>query len=282
MRTNRVKAMDPHGLKKEKTCYILFKKEIWDGVCAMEEIISRQNKKIAHMKRLGTDRKYRNECGEFLCDGIKLFNEALVNGLEIVTVLTTAQGITAPGAEVYNVSRELLEYVSPLVSAQNIIFSCRIPEREKTLTGHAVILENVQDPGNVGTMIRTANAVGISSFMLLGDCADLYNPKTIRAAMGAVFRQNVFTIDRKDVLELKKRRVKIYCAYLSDESVPISEIDCSGCVFVIGNEGSGISDELLGLCDERIIIPMEPECESLNAASAATVIMWEMRGGFGR
>ena len=243
----------------------------------METITGRRNSKIVHLRRLGSDRKYRYEHREFLCDGEKLLGEAVSNGAKILTVLTSGrEDINITGAEVYSVSRDLIDCFSPLKTAQSIVFSCRRPEIT-AFPSCGVILENIQDPGNVGTVLRTANAFGIESVMLLGECADLYNPKTIRAGMGAVFRQRAFTIGYDDVRELKERGVKVYGAAFGDDCVPLDKADLRGCALVIGNEGSGITDGLLDLCDGKITIPMAPECESLNAAAAAAVIMWEMR-----
>ena len=247
----------------------------------MERITSRRNDRIIHMKKLGADRAYRRESGEFLCDGIKLLREALDHSAEITAVLTPCiPPVELPdGAAVYEAPGELLDYVSPLKTAQDIVFSCRIPKTDRIPTdGGVIILERIQDPGNVGTIVRTANAFGVGTVYLTGGCADLYNPKTVRATMGAVFRQRVCETDLDGVRALKDAGMRILGAALGAECRDIREISFDNAAFAIGSEGSGLSDELLSLCDERVIIPMSPECESLNAAAAAAVIMWEMSG----
>ena len=205
----------------------------------METITSRKNEKIVHLRRLGSDRKYRYEQRQFICDGEKLLLEAVSHGARVLTVLTSEKTLPdIPGAEVFSVSRDMIDYVSPLKTAQSVLFSCQMPEGGKTITGGSVILENIQDPGNVGTMIRTANAFGIKSVMLLGDCADVYNPKTVRASMGAVFRQSICRIDYDDIETLRAQGVKIYGAALGDDCMPIDSVELDNCAAAIGNEGS--------------------------------------------
>lgn len=245
-----------------------------------ETITSRKNERIVHLKKLGTSASYRRECGETLCDGHKLLKEAAEHGIRIKTVLFCGEEPDACGVErVYEVPRELIEAVSPMATAQNVLFSCEIPQPSDTdsIGGRCIILENIQDPGNVGTMIRTANAFSIDTVMLVGSCADPFSPKTIRASMGAVFRQRIVQTDIGGVERLRASGMKVYGAALSDRSVDIGEVCLKNAAVVIGNEGSGLTDGMIGVCDGEIIIPMNPDCESLNAGAAAAVIMWEMR-----
>ena len=139
------------------------------------------------------------------------------------------------------------------------------------------MLENVQDPGNVGTVIRTANAFRIGAVILCGCCADLYAPKTVRATMGAIFRQRVLTAEREELPALlRKNGLPLYGAALSASSQDIHTLDLHRSAVAVGSEGKGLSEELLSLCAKQLIIPMNPDSESLNAAVAASVIMWEM------
>lgn len=245
----------------------------------MERITSRKNAKVQHFKKLGTSREYRSEHGEFLCDGHKLFEEAVSNGMEITSVLfcgEVPQGIPA-SVSVYEVTRDIIEYVSPVKTPQNMLFTCRMKKNDGKIlnTGRRIILEGVQDPGNVGTIMRTARAMGYESVLLLPGCADLYSPKTVRATMGAIFRQNALEISLKDIAEMKSNGVRIYGAALTENSVDIRDVEFENFAICIGSEGNGLSDEILNLCDDKIIIPMMQECESLNAAIAASIIMWE-------
>ena len=139
------------------------------------------------------------------------------------------------------------------------------------------MLETVQDPGNVGTVIRTANAFGMDAVILTGDCADIYNPKTVRATMGAIFRQRVITctLDGLRAL-LEKNRLPLYGAALSDRARDIRGVELKNAAAAIGSEGHGLSRALLDMCESELIIPMQPGSESLNAGIAAAVVMWEM------
>lgn len=244
----------------------------------MTEVIkSRKNEKIVHMKKLGSSASYRRETGETLCDGVKLLREALGHGVEVIAVLTSTEVSVPDNVKVYQVERELIEYVSPMKTPQDVLFSCKTPDlADKGDIKNAIILENIQDPGNVGTMIRTANAFSVDTVILTGDCADPFSPKTIRASMGASFRQKMVRMDMDEIAYLKEK-MPIYGAALSDRSVDIGSVSLRNSAVVIGNEGSGLTVEMLELCSGEIIIPMNPDCESLNAGAAAAVVMWEMR-----
>ena len=245
----------------------------------MEVITSRKNAKIQHLKKLGASKAYRTECGEFLCDGEKLLDEAIANGMSIVTILYCGETPKGCGAaeNVYEAERSLIEYVSPMKTPQDVIFTCRMRVSGfSPRTGEKyVILEEVQDPGNVGTVMRTARAMGYDGVLLLPGCADVFSPKAVRATMGAVFRQSVHYIDFGGIEEMKKQGIKIYGAALAPDSRDIREVDFTDFAVCIGSEGHGLSEKLLGMCDEKIIIPMMQSCESLNAAMAAGIIMWE-------
>lgn len=247
----------------------------------MERLTSRRNDRIVHMKKLGAYRAYRRLHGEFICDGVKLLREAIDHGADITTVLTSGElpEYVPSETDVFEVPGEILDHVSPLKTAQDVVFSCRIQDGSLSPKGDGiVILERIQDPGNVGTVIRTANAFGIGTVILTGGCADLYNPKTVRATMGAIFRQRIIETDLDGIMSLKDSGMRILGAALGGGSRDLREVSFADCAVAVGSEGSGLSDEMLSICDERVLIPMSEECESLNAAIAASVIMWEMSG----
>ena len=248
---------------------------------APERLTSRKNPLICHLRALGSDRAYRREHGEFLCDGEKLLTEALLWNAEITAVLWCGKPTLDVACPVqYSADRALLDYVSPLKSAASVLFSVRIKTWNAADPGRTLVLETIQDPGNLGTILRTANALGIDTVVLTGECADLYNPKTVRAGMGAVFRQRCLEIGREGLPAfLASGGQKLYGAALSDRSADIRGLDLAGVAVAIGSEGQGLSDKLLSLCAGELIIPMRPSCESLNAAVAAAIIMWEMQRG---
>ncbi len=246
----------------------------------MDKITSRQNALIRHLRALAADGKYRRERGEFVCDGLKLLGEARSCGAQILSVLWKEGG--AAGEEDCPVQAlapaELFDYVSPLRNSPGPLFTVRIESAEgEGELPNALILENVQDPGNVGTVLRTAAAFSVGAVVLTGDCADLYSPKTVRATMGAIFRQRALCLDRTELPAwLEKNGLKLYGAALSPEARDLREVDITRSAVAVGSEGRGLSRELLELCSDQIIIPMDARSESLNAAVAASVIMWEM------
>lgn len=244
----------------------------------METITSRKNPIIARLRALGADRAARRDAGEFLCDGPKMLREALLWGAEITAALWADEpepGVDCPAQ--YRVPRELLDYVSPLKSAAGVVFSVRCRHWEPAPPGRTLVLETIQDPGNLGTILRTANALSVDTVILTGDCADVWNPKTVRATMGAVFRQRFYEMERGEMRDyLARHGLKLYGAALSDRAGDLRRVDLRAAAVAIGSEGQGLSEELLALCDGELIIPMNAQCESLNAAVAAAIVMWEL------
>lgn len=244
-----------------------------------EVITSRQNPLVKHLRRLGADRGYRTERGEFLCDGHKLLEEAVRCGSEVTCVLYAGDLPDNCGSlPLQRAVREIVDYVSPLKNAQGVIFSCRMTDRAEAMPapGRHIVLEGLQDPGNVGAVMRTASAFGIDGVILV-DCVDVYNPKTVRASMGAVFRQRVFELGLEKLPEAVENAGLTLCAAaLGGECVDVRALPRENVAVAIGSEGSGLSGGLIGMSSLCIKIPMEPGCESLNAAVAAAVVMWEM------
>ena len=245
----------------------------------MNVITSRKNEIIVHMKKLGADGAYRRECGEFVCDGEKLLREAVKWSAEIRTVLCTKEANLPElpeSARVYCVPDDVLKSVSQQKTPNNVMFSCSMPEHDGTpVKTPAIIVESVQDPGNVGTIIRTADAFDMGDVVLTGACADPFSPKTVRATMGAVFRRRIITAELSELRSIFGD-TPIYGAALDGHSRDIREVPLKNSAVAIGSEGRGLSRELLDMCDGCVIIPMSERCESLNAAVAASVIMWEM------
>lgn len=247
----------------------------------LETLTSRKTAYIRHLRRLADDGDYRREQGQYLCDGLKTLREALRFGAKVVSILwrdapQDLEGLD--GCEQYITPGDLFDYASPMKNSPGPLFAvairgCGKPGRLR----NAIVLENVQDPGNVGTVIRTANALNIDAVILTGSCADLYQPKTVRATMGAIFRQKVLRVER-DYLGgfLRDQQLPLYGAALSEDARDLRGLSLKNAAVAIGSEGQGLSEELLRLCDGQLIIPMNPDSESLNAAVAASIVMWEM------
>ncbi len=246
----------------------------------METITSRKNAYIRHVRQLASDGAYRREQGEYLCDGVKTLREALAFGARVTSVLWKEQSgeiLLPDGVRQYLVPGELFDYASPMQSSPGPLFTvairgCHKPGR----LSNAIVLEGVQDPGNVGTVIRTANAFGMDAVILTGSCADLYHPKTVRASMGAIFRQTVLEIDLASLGDfLREQQLPLYAAALDERAVDVRQLSLRHAAVAVGSEGRGLSRELISQCDQTVIIPMGPDSESLNAAVAAAVLMWE-------
>ena len=248
----------------------------------METITSRQNPLCTHLRKLSSSAAYRRQCGEFLCDSPKLLQEALLWGSELHTVVVTA-GTEAPplpkGVRLVEVPADVMKSVSPMETPQGTLFICAIhtePLPEMLAGRRYVVLDTLQDPGNVGTILRTADAFHADGMCLVTGCADLYNPKTLRATMGAVFRCPVWTVGVEELSALLKRSgIPLYGAALREDTLDARQADYSRCAIAIGSEGRGLTDAVLAVCDRTIKIPMSEHCESLNAAAAATVLLWE-------
>ena len=253
----------------------------------MERITSRSNPLCTHIRKLETSPAYRRSCGEFLCDSPKLLGEALLWQPDRIRTVVYAEGTTLPalpeGIRCVEVPRSLMETLSPARTPQGVLALCALPEAglPERLSGRRyVVLDGVQDPGNVGTILRTADAFGADGLFLLPGCADPFGPKTVRASMGAVFRCPVWSTGAEELAALlKKSGIPLYGAALQADTLDVRRADYTRCAAAIGSEGRGLSPAVLALCDRTVKIPMRARCESLNAAVAASVLLWEMARG---
>lgn len=246
----------------------------------MESISSKQNKYIKHLKALSSDGAYRDLCGEYICDGLKLLEEAVKSGAAITGVLWSGGPSLdlPPEVRQYLAEGTLLKYASPLEESPGPLFTVRkIQKPPGDDISRLLLLDRVQDPGNVGTVIRTACAFGIDAVILINGCADPYNPKTVRSAMGALFRQCVLEMSAAEAVNfIRGHKLQLYGAALSDEAEDIRALNLGRAAVAIGNEGRGLSEQLLELCDGLLVIPMGAGTQSLNAAVSAAIVMWEM------
>ncbi len=247
----------------------------------MECVTSRQNSAVQHVKKLASNRKYRRETGEFLCEGPKMWAEAMEHGWVVSVLLTSEADLLRQcegiAARCVLVTPELLSYAADTETPQKMIFTCRMPEQTAELAGNRfLVLDGVQDPGNVGTIWRTADAFGADGLILLPGCADPWSPKVIRSTMGACFRLPVLTCTLEDLCSvLTARNIPLYATALREDTQDIRDADLKRAAVVIGSEGRGVSDDVLQRCEQTVKIPMRERCESLNAAMAAGIVLWE-------
>jgi TrmH family RNA methyltransferase len=248
----------------------------------MERITSRQNPLAREIKQLNASRAYRREAGIYVGEGPKLLAEALQAGAKVTTVVFDRWEPTGLPEEVRQVQvpTELLQHLCDTKTPQGVLFLCQMPPLEppERLTGERyLILDGLQDPGNVGTIWRTADALGADGVLLVHDCADPFAPKTIRATMGACFRLPVYEVAAQALPGLLERSVlPLYATALREDTVDVRQANLRRAAVVIGSEGQGVSAQLLEQSRQTLKIPMRARCESLNAAAAATVVLWEM------
>ena len=245
-----------------------------------ERISSRKNPLLQQVKKLLSSRSERRKTGLFVADGTKLLEEAVKYwpGLQTVILTDGVEAQVPDHVRVVRVPEEVMASISPMEAPQGALFLGKLPEQERFAPQKGMlILDGVQDPGNVGTILRTADAMDVP-VVLLDGCADPWSWKVIRSTMGAVFRTPVVQASWEEVLTAcREANIPIGVTALSDRAVDIRSADLSNMALVIGSEGRGVRKEVLENADHELIIPMNPHCESLNAAIAASIVMWEIR-----
>lgn len=245
-------------------------------------ITSRTNPMMTHIRKLVSSRAYRSEAGEYVGDGGKLLEEAVKWNVPLTSVVFT-QGVALPvlpeTVRTVEVTSEVMRSISPMETPQGVLFTAQLRDASlpEVLPGRRYLaLEGVQDPGNVGTILRTADAYEADGVILLPGCADLYNPKTVRATMGALFRICVWR-GSLDALctAAQGAQLPLLGAALREDTVDVRTVDLKNAVMLIGSEGRGLSEAALAVCERTVKIPMGAQCESLNAAIAAATLLWE-------
>lgn len=245
----------------------------------VQTITSRDNPLVKQVCALADSRRAREEAGAFVCEGPVMLAEALRSGAHILRVfclpelLPDLPSLTCP---VHPVSVPVLKKISDVPSPQGMVFLCALPPPPPLSGTRLLALDELRDPGNLGTILRTADAFGADGVALLGDCADPFSPKVVRATMGSLFRIPLWHCD----METLKRaiHVPLYAAVLDSNSQPVAALSLSRACIVVGNEAHGISPAVRALCDGAVNIPIRG-AESLNAAVAAAIFLYEMSRG---
>ena len=249
----------------------------------MENIIieSNQNKIIKEFNSLKA-KKERDKTGLFILEGKRLVDE-IPNSWEIKYLLKAESYSEDINFEnVYTVKDSLFEKISETVNPQGILAVCHIKEFDVTNVDYSnspffVVLENVTDPGNMGTLIRTADAAGADGIFLSKGCVDIYNPKVIRATMGSIFHLPIYrNLNLMDLMEdFKNNNVKTLAAHLKGTSTPYKVDMTTACAVIIGNEANGLSDEISEIASDLVKIPMPGKAESMNAGIAGGILIYE-------
>ena len=259
----------------------------------MNRITSRSNPTVLEIGKL-REKKHREASGLFLADGIKLFEEADQSGAAFEKLILSDSGMEKfydkyrrlfEKYETISVTDAVFEKISEEKSPEGVISVLRVLDKlHKNTTiyyganedGVDFILSSIRDPGNLGTMLRTAAAFGIDEVILSSDCAELYNPKTLRAAMGAVFRQKVTTVEdlAGTIRSLCASGRPVYAALPDSRAKPFDSIE-GRAIYAVGNEGHGLDRDVIEACAGTVYIPMAAGTESLNAAIAAAILMYD-------
>ena len=259
----------------------------------MDIIYSKDNNTIKYISKLLSSAKFRREEQRFVIEGVRLCEEAVKNECVVDYLLYSKTAsdkysdlisqLENKAKHTFCVDNRIFCALSDTKTPQGVL--CVVKTLDKNIhfdkikkNGIILALENIQDPSNLGTMLRTADALGVSSVVLSASCCDIYSPKVVRGSMGAVFRIPVcITDDLKSFISDFNNFGTSYACVLDDTAVTLDQVEFKAPVLsVIGNEGNGLTDEIINVCTHKLYIPMKNNAESLNAAVAASIIMWEM------
>ncbi len=254
----------------------------------MEKITSKNNTIIKDTKRLFTSSKARRESMLFPLEGARLCFDVLNSFYSVDTLLVTdglyakytdkVDSLVQIADRSYLITDDIAQRISDTPNPQGIFAICRIQDNDKSVDGKLIALDNVQDPSNVGAIIRTAEALGIDGIITY-NCCDIYNPKTLRASMGSILRMNIVDTDdlEQSINDYKSNGYMVYSTVPDSSATSIKNIDFGDKVIcVIGNEANGVEENIKSVSNSLITIPMLGRAESLNASVAASITMWEM------
>lgn len=259
----------------------------------MEKITSRTNEKIKYAVRLGESASLRKETGEFLLEGARLCFDAAQTGIEIKQAFFTSKAlwkyeeyvadIIAKSSSCCEISAEVSQKLSGTENSQGVFCICSMKSRLESellnASGKYIALENLQDPSNLGAICRSAEAIGLDGLIVSGGC-DIYNPKALRAAMGSSLRMNIISVDNLDELiyAANKKGMLTLASVPRNTAEDIRTVSMSGGVICcVGNEGSGLSQQVIEKCKKQVVIPMNGRAESFNASAAAAILAWELK-----
>lgn len=252
-------------------------------------ITSTHNQQVKHVMQLNKKPRFRKEEGVFVVEGFKMVKEAPKD--RIVKAYVSASALADPSGRTLladlpfeEVEDQVFTQMSDTQTPQGVlaVIRRREPDLEQILKQpdpFLLLIENLQDPGNLGTMIRTAEGAGVTGILISRESVDLYNPKTIRSTMGSIYRVPVHITDSLTGLVplLHQRGIRTYAAHLRGTKSYTEADYRTGTAFLIGNEGNGLTEELADAAEQYIRIPMEGQVESLNAAMAAGILMYEVK-----
>jgi len=253
-------------------------------------ITSKDNELIKHIRKL-KEKKYRDEYGEFIVEGVKMIEEAIHEKADIKQIIicddcknqnmmTSEQLYDIAKYECIYVNEKIFNLITEVTNPQGILAIIKKAEKNENKIDYKenlfLILDNIQDPGNMGTILRTVDSLDMKQIIVSPETTDCYNSKVVRSTMGAIFRVNIIERDLEKIIkEMQKHEIKVFATDLKTEKT-IYNVDFKKTAIIIGNEAKGVSENVLKLADDRIKIPMKGKTESLNAAVATGIILYEI------
>lgn len=259
----------------------------------MESITSKNNEKIKYAVSLKDSSSERKKSACFFVEGARLCFDAAQSDVDILQFFFTQKAkekfadyynsVAEKAQKLFEISDDVSKKLSDTQSPQGMFCVCKAVDKNVKADkinskGKYILLENVQDPSNLGAISRTAEALGVDGLIISGGC-DIYNPKALRASMGAFFRLNVINCDdlQQFISDAKEKSITVAASTPSKDAVKITDIDFSGGIIcIVGNEGNGVSKETMENSSVKVTIPMGGRAESLNASTAAAILIWEM------
>ncbi|MCQ2535637.1 MAG: RNA methyltransferase [Lachnospiraceae bacterium] len=246
-------------------------------------ITAQDNSQVKYISKLLKSSKFRREEGVFIVEGPRMVSETPTEFLHTIYLSETgAKNFDYPGAEI--ISDKIYKNLSDTVNPQGVLAIVKMPKYNyEEVVGKSnallIFLENLQDPGNLGTIMRTAEAAGCAGIIADKNTVDLFNPKVVRSTMGAIYRMPFVSVESLDdaVKKAKDKGVKFYAAHLKGKKTCYECDYKTSTAFLIGNEGNGLTDAAADLADEKILIPMDGKAESLNAAMATGILVYEAK-----
>ena len=237
-------------------------------------ITSLDNKKIKDVVKL-QNKKYRDLTNTFVVETTHLVEEVEKAG--IVKELFLVEDEFVDRDDTYFITKDIMKKISSMESPSNVLAVCEKSNSKEIIGSKILLLDEIQDPGNLGTIIRSSVAFGVTTIILSNDTVDLYNPKVIRASEGMFCHINIITMDLEEAIkEIKDKGIKVYGTNVVNGKEVSTISDKSSYALVMGNEGNGVKKHIQELCDENLYIPMNESCESLNVGVACSILLYEL------
>lgn len=257
-----------------------------------DKISSKTNANIKYAKKLLTSASFRKKEESFLLEGVRLCDDALKSRVRFKTVFFTEKcrekfseiinSLIDKSENAFEITEDIIKIISDTDTPQGVVCICEMPlsdEKSGKYLDKLVMLENIQNPSNLGSIFRTCDALGVQNVIISGDSCDIYNPKALRGSMGATFRLNINICEdfRSCISALIKSGYKVYATIPSNDAeiLGTDNLFSEKCAVIFGNEGNGITPETINLCTGRLTIPMTENAESLNVSVAAGIVIWE-------